>query len=317
MAAKTQVTRKLHAVVNVEVDVADELAPPAWTVGLVATGSPAVQRDGDLTIDLTDGGDFALATARLRDAVTLDAPTLERRVTEVYDAIAARLHPLAANQLVRLWNHIPSIHQRMDARRDRYMVFNAGRFKAFENWYGGVRAFDHKVATASGVGHDGADLVVHCLASRAGGTAIDNPRQIAPHRYSTRFGPLPPCFARGTLLPGARLILVGGTASIRGEDSLHVQSLAMQMRETLTNLAAVVASAQGQSALDAGPVDERRWLALYRDLRVYHPKLTDRKPIEAMLQEAFSSSCRIELRRAELCRAELLVEIEGVAGLER
>jgi enamine deaminase RidA (YjgF/YER057c/UK114 family) len=232
-------------------------------------------------------------------------------VTEVYDAIDARLRPLPARHLVRLWNHIPSIHQRMDARRDRYMVFNAGRFKAFSNWYGGIRAFDRKVATASGVGHDGTDLVVHCLASRAGGTAVDNPRQIAPHRYSTRYGPLPPCFARGTLLSDAGLILVGGTASIRGEDSLHVDSLTPQMRETLTNLAAVVASANG-----AELGDERVWLARYRDLRVYHPKAEDRPAIEKLLREAFPASCRIELRKAELCRAELLVEIEGVAGLQ-
>jgi chorismate lyase/3-hydroxybenzoate synthase len=111
------------------------------------------------------------------------------------------------------------------------------------------------------------------------------------------------------------LILVGGTASIRGEDSLHGQSLVMQMRETLTNLAAVVATAQGQQATDAA-VDEHRSFALYRDLRVYHPKLSDRHSIEAMLQEAFPPTCRIELRNAELCRPELLVEIEGVAGLE-
>lgn len=315
MAAKTQENRKFQPVVA-SAKIGDELAPPTWATDLVSAGSPAVARDGDLTIEFTDGGDFALASARLRDAASLDAPALERCVTEIYDAIAARLRPLAANQLVRLWNHIPSIHQRMDARRDRYMVFNAGRFKAFENWYGGVRAFDHKVATASGVGHDSADLVVHCLASRAGGTAIDNPRQIAPHRYSTRFGPLPPCFARGTLLPDAGLILVGGTASIRGESSLHLQSLALQTRETLTNLAAVVASAQGERFDDTKPTNERQWLARYHDLRVYFPKSPDRGAIEAMLRDAFPSSCRIELRRAELCRAELLVEIEGVAGLE-
>jgi chorismate lyase/3-hydroxybenzoate synthase len=312
MAAKTQPVRKAKRPVIVSAGGArDELAPPAWAVELVGATS-VTQRDGDVTIEVADGGEFALASARLRDAATLGAAALERRVTEVYDAIDARLRVLAARHLARLWNHIPSIHERMDARRDRYMVFNAGRFKAFANWYGGVRAFDRKVATASGVGHDGTDLVVHCLASRAGGKAVDNPRQIAPHRYSMRYGPLPPCFARGTLLAGAGLILVGGTASIRGEDSLHLQSLPQQMRETLTNLAAVVASAQG-TALE----DERAALARYRDLRVYHPNLPDREAIEAMLREAFPASCRIELRRAELCRAELLVEIEGVAGLNK
>src|SRR4051812_21412174 len=125
MAAKTQENPKFQPVV-VNVETGDDLAPPAWATDLVAAGSPAVGGEANVTIELTDGGDFALASARLRDAVALDAPTLERRVTGIYDAIATRLRPLAANQLVRLWNHIPSIHERMDARRDRYMVFNAG-----------------------------------------------------------------------------------------------------------------------------------------------------------------------------------------------
>ena len=113
----------------------------------------------------------------------------------------------------------------------------------------------------------------------------------------------------------ARLILVGGTASIRGEDSLHLESLPLQMRETLTNLAAVVASAR-DTTLDGDSGDEGRWLAQYRDLRVYHPRAADREPIRAMLRDSVPPSCRIEMRTAELCRAELLVEIEGTAGLE-
>ena len=68
-----------------------------------------------------------------------------------------------------------------------------------------------------------------------------NPRQIAPYRYSKRFGPLPPCFARATVLPAeagtARKILVGGTASIRGEESIYLDDIRLQTSETFHNLA--------------------------------------------------------------------------------
>src|SRR5205814_10312109 len=113
-------------------------------------------------------------------------------------------------------------------------------------WFGGADAFARLVTAASGVGHDRQDLVIHALGACAPAAPISNPRQIAPYRYSRRFGPLPPCFARATLLRdqhSATLLLVGGTASIRGEDSVHAENLKQQTRETLENLACLVASA--------------------------------------------------------------------------
>ena len=294
----------------------DVLSPPQWAVDLVAGAHPLPRQavNGSPAVDLLDAGDFALASSRIASAVSLPADQLQRRVTQTYGAIAAKLEKLSARHPVRLWNHIPSIHERMDADRDRYMVFNAGRYEAFTQWYGGTEGFDQEVATASGVGHSGADLVVHCLAAVAPGVAIDNPRQIAPHRYSARYGPLPPCFARATLLKSPSLILVGGTASIKGEDSLHRADLRQQLDETLTNLASVVETAHRKFGRAAHHPREY-WLERYREVRVYYPKPADAAELESAVRDAFAPACRIEMRRADLCRSELLVEIEGIAEL--
>ena len=293
MSAKVQVTyRSVNAAVPQRGR--DELAPPRWALDLA-------EESGD---------DFLLVTARVADAVALMPPVLMARVREAYDSIAARIHGAAARHPVRLWNHIPSIHAPMDEGRDRYMVFNAGRYEAFSNWYGGPATFGRDVATASGVGHDGRDLVIHCLSAREPGVAVANPRQIAPHHYSTKYGPLPPCFARATVLTAARRVLVGGTASIRGEDTLHLTSLPLQISETLENLASVVESAYAGRATARS---REQWLRLYRDVRVYYPQAADRETLESAAREAFGPACRVEMRRADLCRAELLVEIEGVA----
>lgn len=314
MAGKTQVTYRSVSVAATEGT--DHVSAPAWASELVAAAKPPhrVERSGDLRVELRDADEFALTSAWLADAVSLDAEALERRVADVYAAIARKIATLTANRPVRLWNHIPSIHQRMDARRDRYMVFNAGRYGAFAEWYGGPQAFGREVATASGVGHDGRDLVVHCLTARAAGVAVENPRQIAPHRYSSKYGPLPPCFARAAILEPSGLILVGGTASIRGEASLHGGSLPLQLCETLTNLASVIAAAHAKAGVSAARGDDE-WLARYREARVYYPRAADGEALAAMTREAFGDGCRIEMRRADLCRAELLVEIEGVASL--
>src|SRR5439155_23835599 len=102
------------------------------------------------------------------------------------------------------------------------------------------------------------------------GVAVNNPRQVAPYHYSQRFGPLPPCFARATRLahpPG--LLLVGGTASVRGEDSVHADDLGNQMGESLLNLAALIGAATGQRKLAP------QHLGPLRELRVYYPNADD------------------------------------------
>jgi hypothetical protein len=281
----------------------DALALPSWAAELA--------RDSD---------EFALTTVRVDDALSMDGAALETQVAEAYGAIAATLRQSAARRAVRLWNFIPGITAPAGDGRDRYMAFNAGRYRAFAEWYGGPHAFDRHVATASGVGHDGADLVIHCLSAREGGIAVANPRQTAPHRYSERYGPLPPCFARATVLERHGRVLVGGTASIQGEESVHTASLKLQLDETLTNLASVLAAAHAKSQGTNGNGmvggDPTRWLGLYRELRVYYPRPEDARVIEQAVRTAFAPACRVEMSRADLCRAELLVEIEGVARLD-
>ena len=292
----------------------DCVLPPQWVLDLIgrAEGGGAGEANG---VEVNEAGEFALVSARVADAVALDAGMLERRVAEVYGAIVEKIGTLFANRPVRLWNHIPSIHERMEARRNRYMIFNAGRYRAFSLHYGGPRAFDRKLATASGIGHGGRDLIVHCLSTQGVAIAVENPRQIAPHRYSARYGTLPPCFARAMVLPDSGLILVGGTASIKGEESLHGASLDLQWQETLTNLASVVETAHAKASA-AGARGRDEWLGQFREVRVYYPRAADGDGLAAMGREAFGDRCRIEMRRADLCRSELLVEIEGVATLK-
>ena len=294
------------------------LAPPAWVCELFGGVDGAIhQADGIVhTVRQTDTA--SLVTVIVDDAIDMNAAEFEHRAAKAYQIIRRSLADLPAAEPVRFWNHIPSIHEAMDetgdelgasAERDRYMVFNAGRFKAFCDWFGGSDQFGGRVATASGVGHTERELVIHCLAARARGKAVENPRQIPAFRYSKRYGPLPPCFARATivrdLLPGGPAVLVGGTASICGERSVHRNQLAGQFRETLDNLASLITAAGAK----------RDPLAAFTDLRIYFPRKRDARAIEKYARAAFTSAGRIQITPADLCRSELLVEIEGVARL--
>ena len=179
---------------------------------------------------------------------------------------------------MRFWNHIPHIRRTNDDGLDRYMVFNAGRFAACSKWFGGPAAFDRLLPTASAVGHDGADLVVHALAGNDPGIAVESPRQVPSYRYSRRFGPRPPCFARATVLNGS------------GDGRAFI-------------LVAVPADGNFEA------------LRRFRDLRVYFVRERDRATVVGMVAAALPHLRNVEYVRADLCRPDLLVEIEGTAGI--
>lgn len=285
------------------------LLPPSWVrrlLGREARWTPTLAPEGQgISLEITRGRGLCFASVRIRSARSLDRASLQEATACAYRRIEAELRVRDAPHPVRLWNHIPGIHEPMGDGQDRYMVFNAGRYEALSAWFG-QETFDTRVATASGVGHTGQDLVIHCLAADRPGQAVDNPRQVAPYRYSQRYGPRPPCFARATVIrpqDAPYLALVGGTASIVGEESVHLGDLARQTEETLTNLTVL-----------AGGEDRAESLSRYRDVRVYFPDPARQDELRSLLKDAFPGAGEIEWVRADLCRSELLVEIEGVAA---
>lgn len=292
------------------------LVPPPWVGSLLGRFARRSTAESDaVSFGITEGGGFCLASVRVPQVRQLDQGAFHAAVARAYRWLRTELSGRRYAHPVRLWNHIPGIHDPMGDGRDRYMVFNAGRFEALAEWFG-KESFDTRIATASGVGHDGQDLVLHCLAADRPGRAVDNPRQIAPYRYSRRYGPRPPCFARATVLHpphGAPLALVGGTASIVGEESAHPGDLARQTDETLTNLAVLLRAAAGEP--DLSVEDRAAVLAGLREVRVYFPDPRRLEELRSLLTDAFPGAGHVEWVRADICRAELMVEIEGVAEL--
>ncbi|MFN0132589.1 MAG: hypothetical protein ACKVW3_08690 [Phycisphaerales bacterium] len=286
-----------------------DLSPPAWVHEAMGLGDE--HWPGERSWARREGAGWTLISATIAGARTLAALELQRRVCEVYADLGAELSRGRPLYPVRFWNFVPDIHGEMGGDLDRYMIFNAGRFAGFAGWHADRADFGPRLSTASGVGHDGADLVVHCLAGATPGTPVENPRQVPAYRYSKRLGPLPPCFARATVLdraPGAAAtVLVGGTAAVRGEDSTHEGDLAGQLDETLENMAALAAEAAGTSG------ERSSGLGLYRELRAYVTRPEDDEAVVAAIERSFAGVRRVEVMRASICRRELLVEIEGVA----
>ena len=291
---------------------------PSWLGRFFDLSAPYDRRvDERLSLRRLTGADashraLSLISARVEDAIALDGSDFERATIAAYEEIAgwaSRAGP--ATRPWRIWNFIPGILEPFAGLRHRYFSFNRARHRAVRCWL--AQTTGEALPTATGTGHFGPDLHVHCLSGERTGVAVENPRQIPAYRYSRRWGPRPPCFARATRveLDGRDSLLVGGTASILGENSMHSGDLLAQVAETVANLEALVASAHDRVSLNVDPS-----LESFDHLRIYWPGPSDPQALHDWIDANCSrESLQLELIHGQLCRPELLIEIEGLARL--
>lgn len=287
-------------------DPAPEGAPLTVRVPLprIGGGPLAEVWSGPAAAEVTSHGPVAVAAAgpiafaAVRAENTAGA-ALEAATAAAYRQLLAALAAGGHPHLLRVWAVLPAINDEEDGL-ERYRRFCRGRAEAFEACYG--PGFDGELSASTAVGSAGGPLVVYALAGRHAGRHRENPRQVAAYRYPADYGPRSPSFARATLCPGelGHHLLISGTAAIVGHRSLHAGSVVRQTRETLANLARLTAGRPSPPGLP------------YRQLKVYLRRADDRPAVEDELRWALGDVPLLFLR-ADICRRELEVEIEGVA----
>jgi chorismate lyase/3-hydroxybenzoate synthase len=164
----------------------------------------------------------------------------------------------------------------------------------------------YPAATAVGKTSDARRSLQVCwLAGREPGVEIENPRQLAAYRYPRCYGPAAPSFSRAMLVPGP-LLLVSGTASIVGHESMHPGDTIAQLHETLDNLDALLRQAAETAAR---PVPRLGPDSL---LKVYLRHANDAAPVVQQLHARLGDGLPLVILAADICRQELLLEIEAV-----
>ncbi|HSB95548.1 MAG TPA: hypothetical protein VLC91_03835 [Spongiibacteraceae bacterium] len=230
---------------------------------------------------------------------------LHRATADAYRQIFAVLDACGFPHLWRVWNFIPQINAE-SAGLERYRQFNIARQTAFSA--AGRAALDH-VPAASAVGSSAGALAIYFFAGRTAPRAIENPRQLSAYHYPSDYGPRSPLFARASLigLDDGDVLFVSGTASIVGHRSLHIGDASAQTVETLANIDAILAAANQQT---------RRRKFARGDLayKIYLRHATDLEPVRRMFEAWLGAVGPVVYVQADICRAELLVEIEASAG---
>ncbi len=256
-------------------------------------------------VDWAENGIVLFGSLATRLAGDLARET-ESHFADLLEATETRGFP----HLLRVWNFLPGINA-LENGIERYRLFNAGRAGAFDARYG-VAGAEERFSASSAVGSSGDHLVTWFAAAKSPGRHLGNPRQVHAFRYPPDYGPRPPSFSRATLAPPelGQVLFLSGTASIAGHETRHVGELLKQLEETLCNIEVLLAASSGATAKLPG-------LAEFDLFRVYLRDAADLDLVRTALRRRIGPGPALHFLAADICRADLLLEIEGVAGLPR
>lgn len=262
---------------------ADPLLRECWQVDAMVThGSQGALR-------WSAGGGWLFVALELNEAELGGIePTAEQIYRQLCGFVAAR----EECHLLRIWNYLHAINEG-EGDSERYRQFCNGRARGLSAQ--GIRHYP----AATAIGHHRAGVLqIYALCATQPGQALENPRQVSAWRYPREYGPTPPSFARAMKLPGGGLA-ISGTAAVVGHASCHDRDLQAQVAETCVNLRALLDSAAMADFDATSP------------LKIYlrHPR--DAQAVQAALAQHLDVSVPSLLLHGDICRRELLVEIDG------
>jgi enamine deaminase RidA (YjgF/YER057c/UK114 family) len=200
------------------------------------------------------------------------------------------------------------------ARTDFYRDLRFGR----SHRMAGLRMNIYPAST--GIGMSGSGLAMSCLAMDTQRKDVfilplENPQQTPAYQYHARFSPQSPKFSRAMAVVVGEdvLTLVSGTASIVDSETRHLGDVKKQTEQTLENIERLI-SAENYAAHKVPGAG-----ATLRDVivaRVYVKRAADYPKCRAVCREKLGD-VPIVYVVADICRPELLVEIECVATSKR
>lgn len=250
-------------------------------------------------LENTDGR-FLFAGGFHSDIMTF---SIQQQSVEIFRLASEVMHRegFPIENIIRQWNYIERITD-YDGFDQHYQMFNNVRSNFYKQveWHTGYPA-------ATGIGTNLGGVLVDIDAaifvrSECFTTAIDNKLQVAAHVYSSQVleaaheEKATPKFerAKSMTFDDRRLIYISGTAAIRGEESLIGVGLERQLHITMENIFQLIDDAQ------------LKMLRVYLKEKSYYQEACN-------LLDNYKLNIPISYMCADVCRNELLIEIEGIA----
>lgn len=232
---------------------------------------------------------------------------LEKLVFRAYKEILGFLDRMQYPFLARCWNYFPDINQENNGI-ERYKLFCSGRHNAFAEKY---QPMSCQLPAASAIGSQSGPLTINFIAARNNkGEHIENPRQVSAYQYPVEYGQCSPSFARATYmdLKGSKYLYVAGTASIVGYKSCHKDNLLLQLQETHQNLDSLLDHSRCLLNRGAEKVEIKDAYVI----KTYIRDVESLRLVEKLLEERLAGAQHRLYLIGDICRKELLLEVEGI-----
>jgi len=237
-------------------------------------------------------------------AATDDTSPLRAASQLVYERVFKLMRAQGTPHLWRVWNYLADINGESHGL-ERYRQFNQGRYTAFVQ---AQRDTGGQVPAACAIGVAAGPLSVAFLAGTSPLVPLENPRQVSAWNYPAQYGPRAPTFSRAALAcpRGQEVLFVSGTASIVGHETWHAGDVAAQCEETVRNIEGMVREAN-RVARSGRPFSLEGL-----SHRVYVRHASDANAVQRALAPLLGGA-PVVCVQADICRADLLVEIESQA----
>lgn len=281
-----------------------------------------LEGDAEININERDGvcyGHIGNDEESLLFVEGIPASDFSKSVRSQSDEVFAKLDSLLSaydfdvDDIVRQWNYIGNIVSCREGKQN-YQEFNDAR-----SAYYGKGSWSNGYPAATGIGTSYEGIVVGGIAfkraDQKGVYPIDNPLQIAAHVYSKKVliddaenaVKSTPKFERAKLIETSRgaCCFVSGTAAIRGEESMDASSARLQTIKTIENIEYLV-SKDNLVKFGCKPYDLK-----YMQLQVFIKHEKDYAEVREVVEAAYPGM-PVVYTIADVCRSELLVEIEGI-----
>lgn len=222
--------------------------------------------------------------------------TPSKQTFELYNHLLLKAKEEGFYHLQRIWNYVPRInHGEKD--QEVYRQFCLGRYKSFHE----QNYIDKDFSAASAVGTDDNKLCVVLLMAKEKGLHFESPQQQSAFSYPREYGPKSPSFARATFSNPFNLLFVSGTASILGHQSMFIGKVRAQTKQTIKNIQVLIESISMKMKQNFTPIFYKVYIRYVDDFSI----------IKECLLEFIGKTPSLFLR-SDICRKDLLVEVEAV-----
>jgi enamine deaminase RidA (YjgF/YER057c/UK114 family) len=304
-------------------------APAA--AGIEAAMEVTIAENTDYEIDNRIAGDTTYKVIRNKDykevfACGLTLPSLSADIREQSEISFEKMETILDNEgldfssVIRQWNYIENIlriGRSNHKSQQNYQIFNDVRTKYYKK-----SIFTRGYPAATGIGMSTGGVVIDFIASSNNENiqvnSVKNPRQIDAHQYSKDVlvgesgdKKTSPKFERAKAVSNHQSgeIYISGTAAIRGENTIEQKEINSQTAATIENINELLTA----DNLIENVISLFTKQVIISSLRIYIKNRDDFLSTATICEQSFPQVPSLYLI-ADICRDDLLVEIEGKAN---